>query len=124
MAAIVLLVTAGAIWAYWLWPFDTFDTRELQRVEGIVVQVVSVRATGPVLRVRCRVANRGKQTAQQVVLTARVVDPHGKVLAVNPLASVSRLQPGTNRETEIPIPGGGHFTQYRTEVEPTLVNWQ
>lgn len=123
ITAVALLLVAVAIWGYWMWPFSSFDTQELRQVEGIDVQVTSLRVTGSILRVGCRVTNRGEQTAQQVVLTARVKNPRGEVLGVNPLASVSDVQPGASCETEIPIPGSGNFRQCHAEVEATLVRW-
>lgn len=117
------MATAAAVWLYQLFFAGSFDPRQFQDTEGIDTVVVSVVADRDWYRVRCRVTNRGQRMAEHVVLTARVLDSAGEVIAMNPLASVSQLAPQTSQLTTISLPRRSITAHYTAEVDSTLVAW-
>lgn len=121
--AAVAMTMAAVVWVHHQVGWGQFDPRQFQDTEQIEATVLSVRMDRDYFRIHCRVTNQGPRTAEQVVLSARIRDTLGNVVASNPLASVSGLLPQTSRETSILLPVGTIATQHKAEVESTLVRW-
>ncbi len=75
-------------------------------------------------RLTCLVTNHRKITAQQVVLTVRLVTNHDEVVATNPLVQLSDLRPGTRREINVKMPRPTRDQQVTGAAQTTLVRWQ
>ncbi|MCC6682647.1 MAG: hypothetical protein IT445_17240 [Phycisphaeraceae bacterium] len=122
LACIVLTAVAG-VWAWCLTDGDAFDSAALRDTSDIQVTVLATTIDRGQCRIRCRVTNLGSRTAERVVLTARLVDQHGRPLAMNPLADVADIQPGSDKAIVIPLPVPDDARPYTAEVESALVRW-
>jgi hypothetical protein len=121
-AAIFALV-AMIVWSRQLVSGGSFDAEKLKATEQIDAAVVSLHAQGGCIHVLCRVVNRGRRHAQNIVLTIRVLDGRGDVIAVNPLVSVSDLSPNAGRDLRVRLPVGAAISDCKAEIESTLVHW-
>lgn len=117
------MTMAAVVWIHHQGGWGSFDPRQFQDTEHIEATVLSVRTDRDYFRIHCRVTNQGSRTAEHVVLSARIRDSLGNVIASNPLASISGLLPQTSRETSILLPVGTIAAQHTAEVESTLVRW-
>jgi hypothetical protein len=120
---VALAAATGIVWIVRLNGQSSFDAREFRDTEGIESEVIGVAHSERGYHVRCRVANRRQQAAEQVVLTVTIVGSDGSTLAQNPLVSVSDLGPGTSRETDVLLPDRAPVHGNTGKVEVSLVRW-
>lgn len=125
-----LLILVGSV-AAMIWATRWFDAghaspEALTNTADIDVKPVSLRRNQREFDVRCRVTNQAQQTADQVVLTASIVDGRGRNIAVNPLVAIADLPPATSRLVEIMVPARENVPdgKYDAVVVPTVVRWR
>lgn len=122
-ATIILMIGAG-LWAWRLMPSGAPTESGLRQTAGIGVQVITNRFTSLGAEVTCRVRNTTARNAAQVVLSVRLSDADGRLLGVNPLASISDLAGGKTRELIVTVPLQGSQADSRAEAQVSLVRWR
>ena len=115
---------AVAVWVVHMTGKSGGDTRALEDVTGIEVQVVSVQHRSDAYRIRCRATNHRDRDAEHLVFTAQIIDDRGAVVASNPLAAIADLPAGGSRDFDIIVPAGRTMGRTTARVECTLVRWR
>lgn len=121
--ALISTSIAVLVWTWPLWSPHSLDLQQLQNVEQVHSEVVAVLAAQHSVRIQCRVTNLSPQTAEEIVLAARILDQHGNVVAANPLGSISDIPPHATRDTEVMVPISARLAHYTAEVDSSLVRW-
>lgn len=124
----ILMVTmlvglAAGLWSLRLLGDRGADPDALRDTRGVDVTILSTNREQGRYNINCRVTNRTARTAEQVVLTARLIDTDGAIVAINPLVGVSDLAPASSRTVSIVLPADGIRTILQADVECTLVRW-
>ena len=117
------MIAAGIVWTVRLVDDRSFDAETFRNTQGVESEVLTFDSSDRGYRVRFRVANRGQDLAEQVVVTASILGPDGQIVTQNPLISLSDLSPGDTREMDVHLPHKATGIDCSAEVEVSLVRW-
>jgi len=122
--AVLLGLSATGVWAWRIGIADSFDPGEFKKTEAIDAVVTATTKAGNGYVLTVHVANQSRQTAEQVVLTARLIDnDRPNAVAVNPLVGIRQLAPNEQRAIDIAFPSVTQVADMEGRVEVTLVRW-
>jgi len=121
--AIAVMAVAVVVWWIRLTGGPALDPNTLRDTQGIDAEVLELDSGDGGYSVRLVIVNHGQGLAEQVVLTVSILDPDGRLVAQNPLVSLSNLPPGDARELNILVPDRAPEADNSAETEVSLVRW-
>lgn len=90
---------------------------------GIIATVISVQPVEHGYAVGCRIENKRRQSAEQIVLCVTLLDSKDQMIAANPLISTPHLAAGQTLELLIFIPADTNISPPKNRVQVSLVRW-
>jgi hypothetical protein len=123
-AAVLVIAVALGIWKRQLWPTGSPSEASVRDTAGVTAAVLSVQPAERGCRLLCRIENRRRDTAEQIVLLAEIVESSGRVIGSNPLISVPGMAPGETRQVAVLVPLSGIASNIEGRVAVSLVRWR